>query len=127
MDPIQKLFIDVVKQLIDIFDCCLYTHWLNRFNKIFLGYAWIFYLFLFTENVKDTLKSDLIGIPNWLDLWTSSGQDWVDKATLEESNIYSLARHKVNEIFVSDLKFVLVGKTHVFHDSLGLELTKSNP
>lgn len=58
---------------------------------------------------------------------TSSGQDWVDEATLEERNIDSLAGHEVNEIFVSDLKFVLVGKTHVFHDSLGLEFTKSNP
>ena len=124
LDTIRGLTVHVVEQFVDVFHGCLDVHGLNCLNKVFFCDRWVLQALLRCEDVEDLLKGELVGLLDLLNLGAGRSKDRVDEALLKEGDVDALACHKVNEVLVCDLKFVVVCKTHILDDPFCLLLVQ---
>ena len=125
-DAVQPRHVNVVEQLVDVFDARLDLHGLQRFDELLFVDARRRTALVATEDLKKPLQGKVVLVLYHGDLGASRGQDWIDKAALKEGDVYAASCHEVNEVLVGDLKLVLVGKTDILYDPLALCLRQSD-
>ena len=72
------------------------------------------------------LVSELILVLDGLQLRACRSQDWVDETTLKVGGVDSLASHKVAEVLVGNLEFIVVRKPDISDDTLSLLLVNAD-